>query len=1342
MYKTFILTFLLIWHVNLYAQVRIEHDTSMGLENSVLQIDSDTYLVAYRGNSDDGFIKTFTVPADGSSITQVTSLEHDTNYGYYNSLVHVTGNIYALAYTGNGNDGFIKTFNIPTDGSSITQIASLEHDTDRGEHNSLVQVDSDTYVLAYAGNGYDGFIKTFTISSDGTSITQVSSLEHDTVNGRSNSLVKVDTDTYALAYKGQGDDGFIKTFTVPADGSSITQVASREHNTNYADYNSFIQVDSDTYLLAYGNVGEVVTFTIPADGSSITEVTSLQHNSGNNAIGNSLVKVDSDTYALVYQSPSDDSDGYVKTFTVAADGSSITQVAVSEFNLEYYLGGQIVQVDSDTYLTAYAGGDNDGFIETFTINSSGAISDIAAMTELSSTIQFSSSTLDVSEADGTITITVETNVAAYAINKTVDYTVSGSSTATGSGSDYTLSNGTATISAGNTSTTFNISIVNDTSYECIDETIVIDLSNVTGNNTSLGSNTTLTISIADDDPETTVTNTGTMVLEHDGLMGLENSIIELAQNNSCDNSTYLVAHRGNSEDGFIKTFTISSDGSTITQIASLEHDTNYGYYNSLVHVTGNIYALAYTGNGNDGFIKTFNIPTDGSSITQIASLEHDTDRGEHNSLVQVDSDTYVLAYAGNGYDGFIKTFTISSDGTSITQVSSLEHDTVNGRSNSLVKVDTDTYALAYKGQGDDGFIKTFTVPADGSSITQVASREHNTNYADYNSFIQVDSDTYLLAYGNVGEVVTFTIPADGSSITEVTSLQHNSGNNAIGNSLVKVDSDTYALVYQSPSDDSDGYVKTFTVAADGSSITQVAVSEFDPYYYLGGKIIQLDADSYAIAYAGDGNDGYIATIGITSSGLISSPLWITGNAGFRMLSSPVSGQVLGNLLTNAWTQGMTGADVTNGNANVWTFSVSGQSWTTLSDISGSGTSVAAGQGFLTYVFADNNNDGTDDLPITLSVSGSENSGSATYPGSGSIAADAYGLAGNPYYSTIDWDDVTKTNVTSTAYVWDNATGAYKSWNGSSGGLTDGLIAPFQGFWVQANGSGSGSITIEAADKSSSAGTFYGIADMEESGSLSLTITSKYDKQDVAWFSFTEDGEVQKDNKDAYKLLPLTVTSRIAAMSYSNESSLDINNLPFSHDQAFEVPLDVMSLEVKESNFITIENDITISWDIDNLPTHIEVIMIDQVTGTQVNIRDQYSYTFTTEPKGSFSTSYSGPVGTYPVVGEARFSLLVSYDALTSGGNIKVLPAEFALHAAFPNPFNPSTQIQYALPEATQVTLEVFNSVGQKVMELVNGQKTAGLHTATFDASGLSSGVYLYKITTPSFTETKKMLLIK
>ena len=88
--------------------------------------------------------------------------EHDEDNGTYNSLVKVDDNTYALAYTGNGEDGFIKTFTIPADGSSIELVAQWEHDTDQATWNSFTQVDSNTYALAYSGTtGDDGYIKTF-----------------------------------------------------------------------------------------------------------------------------------------------------------------------------------------------------------------------------------------------------------------------------------------------------------------------------------------------------------------------------------------------------------------------------------------------------------------------------------------------------------------------------------------------------------------------------------------------------------------------------------------------------------------------------------------------------------------------------------------------------------------------------------------------------------------------------------------------------------------------------------------------------------------------------------------------------------------------------------------------------------------------------------------------------------------------------------------------------------------------------------------------------------------------------------------------------------------------------
>ncbi|HLE57178.1 MAG TPA: T9SS type A sorting domain-containing protein, partial [Rhodothermia bacterium] len=85
---------------------------------------------------------------------------------------------------------------------------------------------------------------------------------------------------------------------------------------------------------------------------------------------------------------------------------------------------------------------------------------------------------------------------------------------------------------------------------------------------------------------------------------------------------------------------------------------------------------------------------------------------------------------------------------------------------------------------------------------------------------------------------------------------------------------------------------------------------------------------------------------------------------------------------------------------------------------------------------------------------------------------------------------------------------------------------------------------------------------------------------------------------------------------------------------------------------------------------------------------------------------------------------------------------YALHDNYPNPFNPTTSIVVDLPQATTFTLTVYDVEGHKVMVLDSGTAPAGRHTYTVDGSALSSGMYLYRIESAAFTQTKRMMLLK
>jgi hypothetical protein len=90
----------------------------------------------------------------------------------------------------------------------------------------------------------------------------------------------------------------------------------------------------------------------------------------------------------------------------------------------------------------------------------------------------------------------------------------------------------------------------------------------------------------------------------------------------------------------------------------------------------------------------------------------------------------------------------------------------------------------------------------------------------------------------------------------------------------------------------------------------------------------------------------------------------------------------------------------------------------------------------------------------------------------------------------------------------------------------------------------------------------------------------------------------------------------------------------------------------------------------------------------------------------------------------------------------LIPTEYRLEQNYPNPFNNSTVIRYAIPKEGLVTLKVYNVIGEEVTTIVTEIKQAGNYQVTFNSDKLTSGVYLYKLTSGGFTETKKMVLLK
>lgn len=176
----------------------------------------------------------------------------------------------------------------------------------------------------------------------------------------------------------------------------------------------------------------------------------------------------------------------------------------------------------------------------------------------------------------------------------------------------------------------------------------------------------------------------------------------------------------------------------------------------------------------------------------------------------------------------------------------------------------------------------------------------------------------------------------------------------------------------------------------------------------------------------------------------------------------------------------------------------------------------------------------------------------------------------------------------------------------------------------------------------------------------------------------------------------------------------------------------------------------------SLPHHVNIGKVDPDTGTYLfeNVRPGTYYLLAAHLEPVRDADHDPLLGFYG--GDTPEAIIVENQSLDNKDimlyeewsmdaedfSISEIPDALTLYQNYPNPFNPTTHIKYSLPGDSHVTLEVFDILGRKVMTLVNEIQAAGLYGVDFDATGLSSGMFIYRIQAENHIETKHMLFLK
>lgn len=207
-----------------------------------------------------------------------------------------------------------------------------------------------------------------------------------------------------------------------------------------------------------------------------------------------------------------------------------------------------------------------------------------------------------------------------------------------------------------------------------------------------------------------------------------------------------------------------------------------------------------------------------------------------------------------------------------------------------------------------------------------------------------------------------------------------------------------------------------------------------------------------------------------------------------------------------------------------------------------------------------------------------------------------------------------------------------------------------------------------------------------------------------------------------------------------------------------LPVLLITILVNSSNVFSTTHNVSAS-DFSFSPVNLNVTVGDTVKWTRINGSHTTTCNGTngsTRPSGATAwdaaLNAGSPVFVYVITVPGMYHYVCTPHAPSMAGNINAIESSisqltelvnsFELSQNYPNPFNPTTNINFSIPNTSEVTLKIYNDLGQELITLVNGNLNSGSYKVDWNAAEYTSGIYYYKIQAGEFVQTRKMLLIK